>query len=133
MLRKIGENPNRTNNVRYTSSQGAIGPATQTKVLKDVVFYLLIHSSGQHVQSGPLPQEWVKIKVDVAVMDSDVANLLGTTTIKQLKSRLKVKFSCCSLRARLREWRPGAEPFENAITDYLAGTAPEPGETVWPA
>ena len=92
MLRKIGENPNRTNNVRYTSSQGAIGPATQTKVLKDVVFYLLIHSSGQHVHSGPLPQEWVKIKVDVAVMDSDVANLLGTTTISQLKSRLKVKF-----------------------------------------
>ena len=86
MLRKIGENPNRTNNVRYTTSQGAIGPVVQTKVLNDVVFYVLIHSSGQHVHTGPLPQEWVKIKVDVAVMDSDQANLLGTTTIKQLKS-----------------------------------------------
>ena len=92
MLRKIGENPNRTNNVRYTTSQGAIGPVVQTKVLNDVVFYVLIHSSGQHVHTGPLPQEWVKIKVDVAVMDSDQANLLGTTTIKQLKSRFKVKF-----------------------------------------
>ena len=92
MLRKIGENPNRTNNVRYTTSQGAIGPVVQTKVLNDVVFYVLIHSSGQHVHTGPLPQEWVKIKVDVAVMDSDVANLLGTTSIRQLKSRLKVKF-----------------------------------------
>ena len=92
MLRKIGENPDRPNNVRYTNSQGAIGPAVQTKVLKDVVSYLLIHSSGQHVYTGPLPKEWVKIKVDVAVMDSDVANLLGTTSIRQLKSRLKVKF-----------------------------------------
>ena len=63
MLRKIGEDPKRTTNVTYTSTQGAIGPATQTKVLKDVVFYVLIHSSGQHVHTGPLPQEWVKIKV----------------------------------------------------------------------
>ena len=51
MLRKIGENPNRTNNVRYTTSQGAIGPVVQTKVLNDVVFYVLIHSSGQHVHT----------------------------------------------------------------------------------
>ena len=79
MLRKIGEDPKRTTNVTYTSTQGAIGPATQTKVLKDVVFYVLIHSSGQHVHTGPVPQEWVKIMVDVAVMDSDVANILGTT------------------------------------------------------
>jgi hypothetical protein len=63
MLRKIGENPNRTNNVRYTSSQGAIGPVVQSKVLNDAIFYVLIHSSGQHVHTGPLLQEWVKIKV----------------------------------------------------------------------
>ena len=28
MLRKIGEDPKRTTNVTYTSTQGAIGPAT---------------------------------------------------------------------------------------------------------
>jgi len=112
MLRKIGENPDRTNNVRYTNSQGAIGPVVQTKVLNDVVFYVLINSSGQHVHTCPLPQEWGKIKVDVAVMDSDQANLLGTTTINSRGRGFTCHVAAESGRPGFKPWvRPASRTF----------------------
>ena len=83
LLRKLGENPNRTNNIRHTTGHGATGGPVNMKVLRDVTFWVLI---GRFKK-----QEWVKIKEDVVVATGSFS-LFGTSSIKQLGTRYKVKF-----------------------------------------
>ena len=60
---------------------------TSRKVLRDVKYHLLLKSDKD--TSGNRTRQWVTITTDVLVMPS---NLLGVNSIKQLKSRFKVKF-----------------------------------------
>ena len=80
LLRKLGENPNRTTNIDHTMMTGATGGPVSTKILKDVTYWVLVGKS-----------DWVKIKDDVMVA-TGTHNLFGTSAIKQLGSSYKFKF-----------------------------------------
>ena len=80
LLRKLGENPDRTNNIAHTMMSGATGGPVSTKILKNVTYWVLIGKT-----------EWVKIKDDVMVA-SGTHNLFGTSAIRQLGNKYKVKF-----------------------------------------
>ena len=59
---------------------GATGGPVSTKILKNVTYWVLIGKT-----------EWVKIKDDVMVA-SGTHNLFGTSAIRQLGNKYKVKF-----------------------------------------
>ena len=75
LLRKLGENPNRRNNISHTTAHGATGEPVNVKVLKNVTFWVLIG----------------KFKDDVMVTTGSYS-LFGTSSIKQLGTRFKLKF-----------------------------------------
>ena len=80
LLRKLGEDPHRKTNVGHTMMTAAVGLPHKTLVLHDVRFWVLIGK-----------RDWVKITDDVLVVLGS-QSLLGTSAIKQLGSRYKVKF-----------------------------------------
>ena len=48
LLRKLGENPNRKNNIGHTTATGATGGPVEMKVLKNVTFWVLIGKIKNH-------------------------------------------------------------------------------------
>ena len=64
-------------------AHGATGAPVKYKVLHNITFWVLIGKFKN--------QEWVKIKEDVMVATGSFS-LFGTSSIKQLGTRYKVKF-----------------------------------------
>ena len=89
-LRHIGYNPDRQNNVSSTNVTDASGNVTQRKILNNVVFYVLLKSDKN--REGNRTRQWISVNDNVTVVPNNAPNLLGTTAIKQLGNRFKVKY-----------------------------------------
>jgi hypothetical protein len=89
-LRHIGYNPDRQSNVSSTNVSDASGNVTQRKILNNVVFYVLLKSDKN--REGNRTRQWISLNDNVVVVPNNAPNLLGTTAIRQLKNRFKVKF-----------------------------------------
>lgn len=89
-LQHIGYNPNHQNNVRFLTVSDANGNSVQRRVLNGVRFYVLLKSDKN--REGNRTRDWVTLTDDVVVVPNNAPNLLGTTAIKQLGNRFKVKY-----------------------------------------
>ena len=79
----------RTTNYRDDFIGGVGGTRTPVKVLLDTEFWVCIDD--YRVRSA----NWMKVKVDLFIMlapEHGVSNLLGVDVMRQIGSRLKVKF-----------------------------------------
>ena len=68
-LRHIGYNPDRQSNVSYTNVSDASGGVNRRKILKNVVFYVLLKSDKN--REGNRTRQWITLNDDVLVVPNN--------------------------------------------------------------